>query len=237
MRRRRLLLVEDDASIRRFVRLALRPLAVDVVEAATLASAREALATAAFSIVLTDLMLPDGNGLDLLPDAQAGAPGGARVLVMSAGVSPAVRERAFRLGAWQVLDKPVPVGVLRDCVAEALGQPAAAATASNEPAQAIRASAVERHFGGNKALYDSFKATCLEQFQADLRAGDAALQAHDTAALHRLAHSLKTVLQLLGADEGSALARALEVAAAETPPIDALRPLWLAVRAAVIDLR
>ena len=245
----RVLLVEDDASIRRFVSLALGPLPIQLVEAASLEEARRAWAGARFDLLITDLMLPDGNGLDLLESLapMAGPAGGTRSVLFSAGVSHGVRKRAETLGVWRVLDKPAALAELVSCVTEALAlsggrrrQPARAprASAAAAPGAAdTRARAIENHFGGSASLYDAFRASSLAQFAEDLEAGDRACREGDAAALRRLAHSLKTVLLLLGADAASSSARALEQAAATTPEPTTLQPLWDATRAGVGALR
>ena len=74
--------------------------------------------------------------------------------------------------------------------------------------------AIATHFGGDAQLFTTYRAACLEQFAADVQAGDAAAQAHDWPALRRLAHSLATVLLTLGRPQDSLVARALEDAAA-----------------------
>ena len=248
MKRARVLLVEDDASIRRYVGMALGDLPLDLVEAGTLHEARQALAGGSYALLLTDLMLPDGNGLDLLAELQAEPTlrGQARIVVFSAGLSGDVRERVMALGAWQVLDKPVALAALVGCVAQALAGPdPAAPTPSTEsaiqrgevsPAMA-RAAAIAAHFAGHAGLYDSFRAASVAQFDADIAEADAACLRPDLAALRRQAHNLKTVLLLLGADEASAQARALESAAAGATAITALLPLWQTLSAAVRNLR
>ena len=246
MTRARVLLVEDDASIRRYVGMALEELPVDLVEAGTLEEARQALAGGAFALLLTDLMLPDGSGLGLLACLQADPAlrGGARVVVFSAGVSTGVREQASALGAWRVLEKPVSLAALTDCVTQALDEPAAGpappptARAPAPSPRDVRATAIDAHFGGQAALYDAFRASSLAQFLADIDAGDAACRDGDVAALRRQAHSLKSVLLLLGADATSARARTLEAAAASgAAGITALAPLWQDLRSAMLLLR
>ncbi len=71
-RRARLLLVEDDASVRSALRLSLADAGYDVVEAAT---GREALlALAEVDAVLLDLTLPDGDGVHLCRRIRAAGP-------------------------------------------------------------------------------------------------------------------------------------------------------------------
>ena len=77
-----ILVIEDDVSMRRFLRTALRAHAWRVIEAAT---AREGLAQAAGrnpDVILLDLGLPDGDGLELAPRLRRSAR--APIIVISA---------------------------------------------------------------------------------------------------------------------------------------------------------
>lgn len=69
-----ILQVEDEEDIRQIVVAMLTDVA-DVVEAPTLAAAREALANNRFDLVLLDVGLPDGSGLELLADIKRQHPG------------------------------------------------------------------------------------------------------------------------------------------------------------------
>lgn len=222
MNRPRVLVVEDDAPIRRFIELALEDEAVDLVTAAGLAEALQALQTPGlqpFALVLTDLMLPDGNGLELLQTLaeRPALRGAARLAVFSAGVSAPTRERLAGLGVERVLTKPAPLGALLDCVrwATVPGAASPASSAAAPPAeQHPAADPVTEFFAGDESLYRAFRATCVAQFPADVRSGDEAATHGDLPALRRLAHSLKTVLRSLGQGIDSALAAQIEDAAA-----------------------
>src|SRR5687767_1175305 len=61
-----LLIVDDSPTIRRMVKVALAPLAMDVVEAASGLEAIEQLAVAPISLVVLDLNMPDMHGLEVL---------------------------------------------------------------------------------------------------------------------------------------------------------------------------
>jgi CheY-like chemotaxis protein/HPt (histidine-containing phosphotransfer) domain-containing protein len=229
MSRPRLLLIEDDAAIRRFVTLALEDHDLELVEAPTLAAAVQALQDGRFDVVLCDLMLPDGSGLDLLrelaaPDAPSA---GACRVAFSAGVSAAVRQQLQQIGVNRVLGKPVSLAELSACVAGAVAQ-AVASTATERtaqsapgvasgapvPAPATRQQAIAEYFGGDANLYAAFSAQCAQQFAHDAAAGDRAMADGDLAALRRLAHSLKSVLLTLGHGSDSACAARLETCAA-----------------------
>ena len=109
----RFLLVEDDPTNRLLVRAVLgrafdaRVREASVTEAPTLAEARAALATGSPAIVLLDVRLPDGNGLDLAREIAALRDEvRPRVVVMSASVLPAERDAAVIAGCDAFIAKP-----------------------------------------------------------------------------------------------------------------------------------
>lgn len=215
----RVLLVEDDASIRRFVQLALEDSGVDLVQAGSLAAAIDALRSGPFVLILCDLMLPDGSGFDLLQSlAEPDAPSpGMRRVAFSAGVSAEARLRLKSLGVNEVLSKPASLAALLACVEGALDQGQAQATPAPAPVDAAQATddAVSAFFGGDRQLFENFLAQCRQQWRLDAELGDLALRQGDLQALRRLAHSLKSVLTTLGLATDGALALNLEHAAAE----------------------
>jgi CheY-like chemotaxis protein len=237
----RVLLVEDEAAIRRFVAMALEELPVELVEAPSLAAAIDALRGDPFVLVLCDLMLPDGSGLDLLRLlGEPGAPSPqARRVAFSAGVSAARRQQLEAAGVHGVLGKPASLGELLDCVESALAAAGAASEgtdappAAGEPAPPAPLAAtdpVALYFDGDRALYDTYRAQCCAQFATDARDGDAWCARADWPALRRHAHSLKTVLLTLGEASAGARALVLEQAAAAADA-QACRAQWPALGA------
>jgi DNA-binding response OmpR family regulator len=101
----RLLLIEDDTHIARELLLRWRDSDRLAQHAASLAQADEALAEGTFDIVLLDLGLPDGDGLEWLAAYRQRDPQGA-VLVMTARDRVADRVKGLRLGADDYLVKP-----------------------------------------------------------------------------------------------------------------------------------
>jgi two-component system KDP operon response regulator KdpE len=100
----RILIVEDDAHIRRLLRVAIERSGYAVTEAAT---AREALTAADIDkpeVVLLDLGLPDRDGLELIQLFRARI--GATVIVVSARGETAEKVAALDLGADDYLTKP-----------------------------------------------------------------------------------------------------------------------------------
>jgi CheY-like chemotaxis protein len=231
----RVLLVEDDASIRRFVSLALEDDAIELMEAPTLAAAIEALRGEPFALVLCDLMLPDGSGLDLLRElASPGAPSpGARRVAFSAGISAPMRRQLDQAGVHEVLPKPASLADLQACLSRALAVAPPVDQPPATPASAD-AGAVQTYFGGDQALYDAYLAQCRPQFARDASAGDLAQAQGDLQALRRLAHSLKSVWRSLGFAPDSALAARLEGCAAHGDAA-ASAVLWQQVRSRLMD--
>lgn len=217
----RVLLIEDDASIRRFVELALEDQLVELVQADCLLEARRLVREEGpFRLLISDLMLPDGSGLDLLHELMAnpGLRAGARLAVFSAGISAERRQFLQNRGVDEVIAKPASLAQLLACVERALLDRASEVQApTGGAAQDARGAdlAVAQYFAGDRELYVSYRASCVAQFVHDQAMGDAALDRGDVSALRRLAHSLKTVLQTLGHGTASDWARTLETDAAE----------------------
>ena len=101
----RLLLIEDDTHIARELMLRWRDSDRLARHVSTLADADAALADATFDIVLLDLGLPDGDGMDWLTARRERDPQGA-VLVMTARDRVADRVKGLRLGADDYVVKP-----------------------------------------------------------------------------------------------------------------------------------
>ena len=238
----RVLLVEDDASLRRFVAMALEDMDIELVQCVAVAPALEWLRQGPFCLILTDLMMPGESGFDLLAHLQRvpGLRGNAQVAVLSAGLTSAVREQLADAGVWRMLSKPVSVGALVGCVSDAIaGTQQEAATVGPDLAGrgqgGDRVHALQEYFEGNRELFDAYRGSCLEQFPQDVREGDAASAAGDLQALRRVAHSLKSVLLTLGYPHMSAQARALEETSHGGLLLQA-QSQWMALRAALLQL-
>jgi two-component system response regulator PilR (NtrC family) len=103
--------------------------------AADLAGARAQLGAQRFALCLTDMRLPDGDGLDLVTYIQQHHPQ-LPVAVISAHGNVESAVRALKLGAFDFVSKPLDLGVLRKLVATAVklaGRDTPAASASHAP--------------------------------------------------------------------------------------------------------
>ena len=103
--RPKVLLVEDDPTLSRLYVAYLERAGVEPLHAATIAAAKAALAEIHPSVVLLDLLLPDGHGYEVLKalhDGHIDAP----VIVVTSGGSIASAVESMRAGAYDFLVKP-----------------------------------------------------------------------------------------------------------------------------------
>ena len=105
------LIVEDEKLIRRFVRSALEDEECRVVEAATSAQGLIEAAANKPDLVVLDLGLPDGNGIDFIGDLRGWSD--VPILVLSARSQESDKIAALDVGADDYLTKPFGVGELR----------------------------------------------------------------------------------------------------------------------------
>jgi DNA-binding NtrC family response regulator len=116
-----ILLVEDKDSLRRVLRLTLENARYSVTEANDARAALNEIANARHSLVLTDLRMPNGSGLDVLRAARS-ADADVPVIVMTAFGSIDEAVQAMKDGAHDFLQKPVDSNHLLLLVERALEQ-------------------------------------------------------------------------------------------------------------------
>ena len=103
----RLLLLEDDPAIARTVAYALERDGLAVTHSLLVHDARQQLQRTRFDLLVLDVGLPDGSGLDLLRDVRSAAPTAALpVLMLSAHGEEIDRVLGLELGADDYLTKP-----------------------------------------------------------------------------------------------------------------------------------
>ncbi|HEY3104207.1 MAG TPA: sigma-54 dependent transcriptional regulator [Pyrinomonadaceae bacterium] len=116
-----ILLVEDKESLRRVLRMTLETAGYSVTEAADARAAIEEIARVPHKIVLTDLRMPNGSGIDVLRAAK-NADSDVPVIVMTAYGSIDEAVQAMKDGAHDFLQKPVDSNHLLLLVERALEQ-------------------------------------------------------------------------------------------------------------------
>jgi two-component system response regulator PilR (NtrC family) len=114
-----LLIVDDEASLRDFLTIVFEEEGCRVETAATLADAHAALQKHEPDLVLCDLMLPDGSGLDLLRDVKAQNPSIA-VVMITAHTSTKSAVEALKAGAHDYIAKPFDIDELKIIVRKAV---------------------------------------------------------------------------------------------------------------------
>ncbi|MDG2532944.1 nitrogen regulation protein NR(I) [Sphingomonas sp. HITSZ_GF] len=115
------LVVDDDSAIRTVVAAALRRAGHAVTTAASLAELRRAIGAALPDVLVTDVVLPDGNGLDEVARLTAEHPA-LPVIVFSAQNTLATAVRATEVGAFDYLPKPFDLDVLGQAVRSAIAR-------------------------------------------------------------------------------------------------------------------
>ena len=117
---RRVLLVEDDASIAMVITAALEAEGFAVERRDTLAGRDAALAGARFAALLTDVVLPDGDGIATLAPIRAAHPA-MPVIILSAQNTLDTAVRASDTGAFEYFPKPFDLDELVRAVRQAVG--------------------------------------------------------------------------------------------------------------------
>lgn len=113
------LVVDDETDIRELLVLTLERMGIDADSANNVEDARHMLARHSYSLCLTDMRLPDGNGLDLVKHIgqhYTGLP----VAVITAFGSAENAVSALKAGAFDYLTKPISLKQLRPLVESAL---------------------------------------------------------------------------------------------------------------------
>jgi two-component system response regulator PilR (NtrC family) len=117
--RHRALVIDDEPDIRDLLSITLGRMDILVETAGTCAAAIKALGTGSYQLVLTDMRLPDGDGLDLVEWIQHNQPG-LPVAVITAHGNVEAAVRALKLGAFDFISKPLDLTSLRKLITATL---------------------------------------------------------------------------------------------------------------------
>jgi two-component system response regulator PilR (NtrC family) len=143
MNRKAVLIVDDEADIRELLVLTLSRMGVDADTASSFKEAQDALKARQYDLALTDMRLPDGDGLQVLRHIAENY-GNTPVAVITAFGSTENAVAALKAGAFDYLAKPIKLEQLRPLVMSALKLP--------KPAQQRRAAIGETAVPGMPRL-------------------------------------------------------------------------------------
>jgi two-component system response regulator PilR (NtrC family) len=113
------LVVDDEPHICELLSMTLERMDISTRTCNDIASAKQALAKTQYDLCLTDMRLPDGDGLELVEWIQREVPG-TPVAVITAHGSVETAVRALKLGAFDFVSKPLDLNDLRKLVTVAL---------------------------------------------------------------------------------------------------------------------
>ena len=133
----RLLVVDDEPDLRTLYELTLLKIGYRVDSAGDLREARECLAHHRYDLLITDMRLPDGLGLDLVRELQQTQRPEKSIVVTAYGSADNAVD-ALKAGAFDYLTKPVDLAQFRTAVANALRGAAATPPAAPSAAGAER---------------------------------------------------------------------------------------------------
>jgi two-component system response regulator PilR (NtrC family) len=128
---KRALIVDDEPDIRELLEITLGRMGLETASAADIADAHRLLTEQEFDVCLTDMRLPDGNGIDLVRHIGNSCPGLPVAVITAHGSMDAAIE-ALKAGAFDFVSKPVDLAQLRSLVDTALKlEPMSAGSAGN----------------------------------------------------------------------------------------------------------
>lgn len=146
------LVIDDEPDIRELLDITLMRMGVDATLAENITQAKQFLERQTFDLCLTDMNLPDGNGIDLVAHIQKEYPS-TPVAVITAYGSMETAVTALKAGAFDFVSKPIELKHLRDLVQSAFKLPSEAVSSSTptNPSDAPQDSA-KQILGESKAV-------------------------------------------------------------------------------------
>jgi CheY-like chemotaxis protein len=118
---RRVLVVDDEKLVRDLTVLVLERAGYEVVSADSARQALELVETHSIDLVVTDVVMPDLTGVELLAEIRERRPDLPVVLMTGGSPDPARTKNPLEVGASAIVFKPYTHSELRDAVAAAFG--------------------------------------------------------------------------------------------------------------------
>ncbi|WP_457754778.1 sigma-54-dependent transcriptional regulator [Thermovibrio ammonificans] len=108
----KVLILEDEVSLREILKIVLEEFGYQVEEAGTLSEAVKKVEESYFDLILVDLRLPDGSGMELVRRVKGETPD-TEVIIITAFASTQTVKEAFELGVYDYVEKPFQIDELR----------------------------------------------------------------------------------------------------------------------------
>ncbi|MFN2275922.1 MAG: ATP-binding protein [Anaerolineales bacterium] len=221
----RVLVVDDEQGIRQGCERVLKPLGYEVDQAGTIQEGRNRVESGAFDLVLIDVMLPDGRGIELLEPILARDPDTICIIITGyATVELAVQ--AIKQGAYDFLAKPFDADVLELAVSQGLEKRRLALEAKRLQAVEHQLDEAEREKDELNRL-NQFKTNFMWMMAHELRSPLSATQSLVRTLLKGLAgpltekqHELISRVDLRLENLQSLVNDLLELAASKKPDVD-----------------
>ena len=132
MKAKHVLIVDDEPDICELIEITLARMGLTTQSANNLTDAKLVLASEKFDLCLTDMRLPDGNGIELVELMQTRYPQ-LPVAVITAHGNMETAVKALKAGAFDFVSKPVDLKILRNLVAAATALPQTNGENKNRP--------------------------------------------------------------------------------------------------------
>jgi len=152
----RILIIDDEADLRELFTLSLIKMGLEVDSAETLDEARHCLARQEYALVLTDMRLPDGLGIELVREVSANYKN-TPIAVITAYGSTDNAVAALKAGAFDYLSKPVEIHQLRTMVQSALRLNDLPGTSRSVKPKVLQADAAASRLTGQSAVMSELR--------------------------------------------------------------------------------
>jgi CheY-like chemotaxis protein len=126
MGEKKILIVDDNADLVRITGVFMEGHGYSVVSASDVTEAIKAIQKEKPDLIILDVTMPGGDGLDVLRRLNAANPKKMIPVIVVTGMEPGTKAEAFATGAVDFYLKPVNMDTLLECIREELGQPVGA---------------------------------------------------------------------------------------------------------------
>jgi DNA-binding response OmpR family regulator len=126
MAEKKILIVDDNMDLVRIMGAHLEGHGYSVVSASDVAEAIKAIQTKKPDLIILDVAMPGGDGLNVLRRLNASNPRDMIPVIVVTGMEPRTKAEAFAAGAADFYLKPVNMDTLLECIREQIGQPVGA---------------------------------------------------------------------------------------------------------------